>query len=462
MKNILHIAFLAFILTSCFKGQKVDLIIHNGEINTLNEKNEVQDAIAIKDGKIVEVGPERQILNKYTAKEEIDAGSRSIYPSLSDFNVQLFEGARKQLALDLYKTASEDEMLVRLEKYDQKFQHDFVIAYNLDTSLWDTKHRLSDERINLLFPKKAVYLIFENQKHILLNNSARKKQNINTSSPIVEFSEIELPNFKEVLVKEELNSILHSFLQYGVTEIHASKLSKDQIKIINQIETEINITPSLNFDATNSFNFQTKAALLYLDLKNFPIKKNYQTFINNCIENNKQVFFNVTDSITLEKAIYFCELANEQKKDHRWIIHYCKNLNKENLERISLTGAFLSLSPSSAIKNKEYYHYNKTIESLGLYLISSEYPLNKLYPYEVIQNATTPNNNFSMSVNEIMKGYCYWSSFAHFKEGTSGTIEKGKDATLVIFEKPLKQNFDLKSNYAKYVFKKGKIIYKID
>jgi len=173
------------LLTSCFKGQRVDLIIHNGEINTLNETNEVQEAIAIKDGIIIEVGPERQILNKYTAEEEIDAGSRSVYPSLSDFNVQLFEGAKKQLALDLSNTSSEDEMLVRLEKYDQRFQHDFVLAYNLDTTLWSLDQQLSDERINLLFPKKAVYLIFENQKHVLLNNSARKANEIIASNPII-------------------------------------------------------------------------------------------------------------------------------------------------------------------------------------------------------------------------------------------------------------------------------------
>jgi len=450
------------LLTSCFKGQRVDLIIHNGEINTLNETNEVQEAIAIKDGIIIEVGPERQILNKYTAEEEIDAGSRSVYPSLSDFNVQLFEGAKKQLALDLSNTSSEDEMLVRLEKYDQRFQHDFVLAYNLDTTLWSLDQQLSDERINLLFPKKAVYLIFENQKHVLLNNSARKANEIIASNPIIEIKKIKIPNFKKEFVKEELNQILHSFLQYGVTEIHASQLSNKQMKIINNLDTEINISSSLNINSSFTTNYQTKSSFLFIDSTNFPIRKNYMTFITFCVENNKQVFFNVTDSVTLEKAIYLCELVNEQKKDHRWIIHHSKNLNEEELEKISLCGAFFSLSPSSAIKNKNYFNYKKTTQGLGLYLISSEFPSNNLYPYEVIQNATTPNNQYSMSINEIMKGYCYWSSFALFKENSTGTIEKGKDASLVIFEKPLKQNVDLKSNYAKYVFKKGKVIYKID
>jgi len=73
-QKIASILLLFIALTSCFKGKHVDVIIHNAQIHTLNEQNSIQDAIAIKDGKIVEVGPERQILNKYTSDEDIDAG----------------------------------------------------------------------------------------------------------------------------------------------------------------------------------------------------------------------------------------------------------------------------------------------------------------------------------------------------------------------------------------------------
>jgi predicted amidohydrolase YtcJ len=47
------------------KGTSADLVIHNAKVHTMCDGDEIQDAIAIKDGEITEVGAERQILNKY-------------------------------------------------------------------------------------------------------------------------------------------------------------------------------------------------------------------------------------------------------------------------------------------------------------------------------------------------------------------------------------------------------------
>jgi hypothetical protein len=50
-KTIGLFALLLIALTSCFKGKSVDLIIHNAQIHSMNDKGEVFEAIAIKDGK---------------------------------------------------------------------------------------------------------------------------------------------------------------------------------------------------------------------------------------------------------------------------------------------------------------------------------------------------------------------------------------------------------------------------
>src|SRR5690554_3152741 len=53
MKYFLLIPLL-LILNACYKGKSVDLIIHNARIHVLNDKLEMAEAIAIKDGEIVE------------------------------------------------------------------------------------------------------------------------------------------------------------------------------------------------------------------------------------------------------------------------------------------------------------------------------------------------------------------------------------------------------------------------
>ncbi|MEZ4890114.1 MAG: hypothetical protein R2779_06010 [Crocinitomicaceae bacterium] len=55
--------------------------------------------MAIKDGKIVELGPERQIFNKYSSDEAYDAGGKNIYPGLTDAHVHLLYAAKQRMGV---------------------------------------------------------------------------------------------------------------------------------------------------------------------------------------------------------------------------------------------------------------------------------------------------------------------------------------------------------------------------
>ena len=89
MKFIITLPVL-LVLCACMKSKKVDLVIHNAIIHTANDMNEIEEAMAIKDGKIIEIGPERQILNKYRYDESIDMMQSSIYPPFTDGNFPIF------------------------------------------------------------------------------------------------------------------------------------------------------------------------------------------------------------------------------------------------------------------------------------------------------------------------------------------------------------------------------------
>src|SRR5690554_7220436 len=116
MKYIILFAVM-LTLASCFKGNKVDLIIHNGKVHSMNDNLEIFEAIAIMDGKIVEVGPERRIMNRYRADIVIDAKSRDVFPGFHDAHGHIMSLAKQMLDVDLTGTSSYYEMLARLEKY---------------------------------------------------------------------------------------------------------------------------------------------------------------------------------------------------------------------------------------------------------------------------------------------------------------------------------------------------------
>ena len=70
--NLKFLILVGLLATSCISKENVDLIIHNGTIYTLNAYFDIDEAIAIKEGKILASGKNNQILNKYTSAKTID------------------------------------------------------------------------------------------------------------------------------------------------------------------------------------------------------------------------------------------------------------------------------------------------------------------------------------------------------------------------------------------------------
>ena len=104
-------------LSSCMKTEPADLVVFNAEIHTMNENNDVAQAIAIRDGKIIEFGPDRQILNKYAYTSSVDARGKQIYPGFIDAHGHLMSYASQLLGVNLVGSLSEVEMLYRVEDY---------------------------------------------------------------------------------------------------------------------------------------------------------------------------------------------------------------------------------------------------------------------------------------------------------------------------------------------------------
>ena len=124
MKNILFI-LLAITIVSCrHKDKTADLVIHNATIYTGEQKADLSlkkgQAMAITDGKVVEVGPEREILNRYIADEFIDAKLKFVYPMIYPM--------RNKSMLDTYfdlltkddEDISNEEALIRLTRIKSK------------------------------------------------------------------------------------------------------------------------------------------------------------------------------------------------------------------------------------------------------------------------------------------------------------------------------------------------------
>ena len=88
------------------KTEPADLVVFNAEIHTMNENNDVAQAIAIRNGKIIEFGPDRQILNKYAYASSVDARGKQIYPGFIDAHGHLMSYASQLLVVNLVGSLS--------------------------------------------------------------------------------------------------------------------------------------------------------------------------------------------------------------------------------------------------------------------------------------------------------------------------------------------------------------------
>jgi hypothetical protein len=77
-----------------------------------------------------------------------------------------------------------------------------------------------------------------------------------------------------------------------------------------------------------------------------------------------------------------------------------------------------------------------------------------------------PTNGFykneALSLEECLKGMTIWAAFASFDEGRLGSIEAGKEATFVIFEKPVDASKEYTENFAWKTFIRGINVYASD
>ena len=134
-------------------------MIHNAHIVSLDAEGHEYQAMAIKDGRIIELGPERQILNEYTAKETYDAAGRTVYPGFIDGHCHfLGYGLNKQKA-DLQGTASWQEGLERIQIFARAHpEKTWVLGRGWDQNDWSEKELPDRKELDRLFPDRPVLL----------------------------------------------------------------------------------------------------------------------------------------------------------------------------------------------------------------------------------------------------------------------------------------------------------------
>jgi len=111
------VPFAFALLSGCaYKHKDADLVIHNAHIVTLDSADHEFQAMAIKDGRVIELGPENQILNEYTAKETYDAAGRTVYSGFIDGHCHFFGYGLNKQKIDLQGVKNWEEAIEKFKE----------------------------------------------------------------------------------------------------------------------------------------------------------------------------------------------------------------------------------------------------------------------------------------------------------------------------------------------------------
>ena len=194
MKKYL-VLILMISMISCSKTS-VDLIVHNANIYTVDNQSSKAEAFAVKDGKFVAIGSNKQILGHYSAAYTLDAQGQSVYPGFIDGHCHFVGyGEWKVRYADLNDCKSFEEVVERLEKHDEGNDSEWLLGRGWDQNLWETKEFPENTELHKRFPNKKVLLTRVDGHAVLVTDNVLKIIGLNKNSK-VDGGEIILKNGK--------------------------------------------------------------------------------------------------------------------------------------------------------------------------------------------------------------------------------------------------------------------------
>jgi len=183
MRNLLTLA-LGCALVSCIQTQDADLVVHNALIYTVDENFTTGQAMAVRDGRILEVGAEREILNRYSAAEKYDARTMVIYPGFIDAHSHFMGYARSKADLALAGIDSPRAMALAAAAFAEKSDREWVTGRGWDQNLWPGSQFPDRALLDSLLPDRPVLLRRTDGHAALVNAAAMKKAGLTAETKV--------------------------------------------------------------------------------------------------------------------------------------------------------------------------------------------------------------------------------------------------------------------------------------
>jgi len=248
------------ILSSCSKDMP-DKIFYNGKIYSLDEKNSIYEAVAVKNGIIFDVGSSAELLKKYPQSEKIDLNGAIVFPGFIDAHGHITGYGENLLQINLVGTTSQEEIaeLVK-QKANQSKEGDWILGVGWDQNDWEDKSWPDHKILDKASPKNPVALTRIDGHALWVNKKALELAGIDKNTPNPDGGEIKkdkngnptgllIDNAMNLVYKvippptdEELEETVlvstNNLVKHGITSVHDMGVGERTIQIYKKLADE--------------------------------------------------------------------------------------------------------------------------------------------------------------------------------------------------------------------------------
>lgn len=149
----------AAVFFSCNSRQPAGLLIYNAKIYTVDSVFTIDEAMAVKNGKIVAVGKNDELLKRYKADSMINAKGMPVFPGFIDAHAHFLGYGRGLFDVDLFDCKDWDEAVERVKTFAREHPSEsWIRGRGWDQNKWPGKAFPDNAKLNELFPDKPMLL----------------------------------------------------------------------------------------------------------------------------------------------------------------------------------------------------------------------------------------------------------------------------------------------------------------
>jgi predicted amidohydrolase YtcJ len=172
-----------FFIVSVVRAEDADLLLTNGNVYTVTEKQPKAEAVAIKANRIVFVGSNEDA-KKFHAAKIVDLHGRTVVPGFTDSHCHIFGIGEREMRLNLEGTNSLDDFLARVkERVDKTGAGKWITGRGWIETFWKPSQFPTRQDLDKIAPNNPVFLTRADGHASIANSSALKIARIDKNTP---------------------------------------------------------------------------------------------------------------------------------------------------------------------------------------------------------------------------------------------------------------------------------------